>query len=407
MTSHTDKLKVALVGCGQIADAHLQQIKKIEGVELVAVCDREPDLARQAAERFEVPRRYTDFGEMLERERPDVVHVTTPVPTHAPLTVQALRAGVHVYVEKPFTLDAAEALDVLQVARRTGRLVCLGHDQLFDPLWLRCRHLCSERLIGEVRHVESVLGYPIDGPFGRLVSADPEHWVRRLPGGLFHNTLSHPLYRVTDFLLDEQPLVWAVWFSHDRRFDFPTELRVELVGRQVTGTVLFSSAVKPRHRLTRVYGTKGTLDVDLNGQVIRLERDASLPGALAKLEVPWRQWREAFGNLRRNVVRFWRGELHYFAGMETLFRLFYESVRSGSEPPVPYDEALRVTRILDAVFASCRENAAKVAAVRTETAACPNTTVRPDPAVRGERGEQTERPAQTEPSVRGPEPAAV
>ncbi|HID20992.1 MAG TPA: hypothetical protein EYP14_01135 [Planctomycetaceae bacterium] len=196
--------------------------------------------------------------------------------------------------------------------------------------------------------------HPIDGPFGAHVAADPNHWVRRLPGGLFHNTLSHPLYRITEFLTDEEPEVWATWFSHEERYPFPTELRVHLRGRRVTGSLLFTSAVRPRFRRTRVYGTAGTLDVDLEGQVLRHERDARLPGVFAKLETPWWQWREAFRNLTTNIRRFCRSDLHYFAGMRRLFALFYAAIRDGGAPPVPYEEIIRFTRLLDTIFASCR-----------------------------------------------------
>ena len=114
-------LAVAVVGCGQIADAHLSTIRNIPGTRVVAVCDHYPDLARQAAERFRVPGVYSDFERMLERARPDVVHITTPPHTHAFLTCQALAVGAHVYVEKPFTIDAAEADRVFRArAPRAG-----------------------------------------------------------------------------------------------------------------------------------------------------------------------------------------------------------------------------------------------------------------------------------------------
>src|SRR5215207_1957128 len=101
------KLRVAIVGCGQIADAHLQEVKKIRTAEVVATCDQYPELAFQAAERFGVPEVHNDVGRMLEQVRPDVVHITTPPHTHAPLARQAISAGAHVYVEKPFTVNTA------------------------------------------------------------------------------------------------------------------------------------------------------------------------------------------------------------------------------------------------------------------------------------------------------------
>src|SRR6516162_4438416 len=99
------RLRVALVGCGQIADAHLGEIRKLPVAEVVAVCDRERDLASQAAARFQVAKVFDNLDEMLASTRPDVVHITTPPHTHKPVAIQVLRAGAHAYVEKPFAID--------------------------------------------------------------------------------------------------------------------------------------------------------------------------------------------------------------------------------------------------------------------------------------------------------------
>src|SRR5688500_11613401 len=119
-------IKVGLVGCGQIADAHLQQLAKIAGAEVVGVCDREAALAGQAAARFGVRDVYTDVDALLRRGRPDVLHITTPPQTHRALALAAIGAGVHVYVEKPFSVDASEADEILAAARGAGVRVCVG-----------------------------------------------------------------------------------------------------------------------------------------------------------------------------------------------------------------------------------------------------------------------------------------
>ena len=75
-------LKVAIVGCGKIADAHASQIQRIKGCEIVGVCDREALMARQIYERFPVKQYFTDLGELVDKARPDVVHITTPAESH-------------------------------------------------------------------------------------------------------------------------------------------------------------------------------------------------------------------------------------------------------------------------------------------------------------------------------------
>src|SRR5262252_7699047 len=109
-------LKVAIVGCGKIADAHAAAIRRIEGCEIVGVCDREPLMARQLYERFPVKRYFTNVPELLDETRPDVVHITTPPQSHFDIARLCLERHCHLYVEKPFTLDSEEARQLLCLA---------------------------------------------------------------------------------------------------------------------------------------------------------------------------------------------------------------------------------------------------------------------------------------------------
>jgi predicted dehydrogenase len=351
------KWRVALVGCGQIADAHLQEIRKIPGAEVVAVCDRHRDLAEQASARFGGPRVFDDLGAMLATIRPDIVHVTTPPQTHRPVSIAALRAGAHVYVEKPFAINLSEADDILRTAEAHNRLVCVGHDQLFDPAWEECRRLHRSGRLGRVIHVDSVQGYDLDGPFGRIIASEPDHWIHRLPGGIFHNTISHAVYKITEFLPDEHPTIWATWFGASGATGCPTELRVMMKGEAVTANLLFSSQARPVQRVARVYGTRQCVEVDLDGRLLRCSRPAAMPGALAKIEAPFRHLREALRSLGRSLWRFLRCDLHYFTGMKQLFERFYRAASEGSAPPIPYREIRRVTAIMDRIFACCQDEA--------------------------------------------------
>lgn len=350
------RLRVALVGCGQIADAHLGEIRRLPQAELVAVCDAHRDLALQAGARFEVPHIFDDLDQLLMVAKPDVVHVTTPPHTHKSLAVRILEAGVHVYLEKPFAVDLAEAQEIIAVAESSGRLVCAGHDQLFDPAWQECRDRYQSGELGRIVHVESILGYDLSGPYGRLVTSDPNHWGHRLPGGLFHNTISHALYKITDFLTDEHPRMYADWFSGAASIDLPTELRVMLCGEETTATLVSSSMSRPVQRVTRVYGTQQTVEVDLDSRLVRRYFAPKLRGPFVKIELPYRQMREAKRHVRRALGRFWRGELSYFSGMGNLFGHFYHSILENAKLPISYREVCRVTGIMDSIFSACREN---------------------------------------------------
>jgi len=353
------KLRVALVGCGQIADAHLQEINKIALAEIVGVCDRQVDLAEQAAARFDVPQAFDDLQRMIAEVQPDVLHIATPPHTHCGLAIDALKQGLHVYVEKPFTLDATEAEEIFEVARNVGRTVCVGHDQLFDPVWEACRARVKAGELGRIVHVDSIQGYDLSGPFGKAFASEPQHWVHRLPGGLFQNVMSHAMYRITDFVPDREPAIWATAFAPVSDAGTPTELRVMLRGQDVTAHLIFSSTIRPVQRVARIYGTKASLEVDLDGRTVRAFRKLTAPGPFAKIQAPARHCGEAARTLARHVLQFLRGDIHYFAGMNRLFTLFYQSILDNSTPPIPPREVCRVTGIMDRVFRAYQEETDK------------------------------------------------
>lgn len=355
------RISVAVVGCGQVADAHLLQLRRIANADIVAVCDQHLELAHQAAVRFGVPCTFDDLAMMLATVRPDVVHVTTPPHSHHAIVLQCLQAGVDVYVEKPFTLDVVEARHLVDIAESRGLKICLGHDQLFDPAWQTCRRMVERGELGEIVHVESIEGYNLRGPFGAVFSSDSGHWVHQLPGGLFQNVMSHALARITDLMDDPAPLVDARWFSRAPGTSFPSDLRVLLVGERTSATLTFSSVMRPVRKIARVFGTRSSIEVDLDARTVTRDVPAAFPGALVKIELPCRRAWQAVGNLARNVWRMSRADLHYFEGMHCLFERFYESIETGTEPPVCHRDAIRTTAIMDDIFSQCRHNDPRLA----------------------------------------------
>ena len=100
MTTEDKLFRSALIGCGGIAQQHAAVLRDMEDVRLCAVCDIKPERAEQLA-RETGARAYADAKEMLEKERPDAVHIAAPHPLHAPLAALAARMGIHVLTEKP------------------------------------------------------------------------------------------------------------------------------------------------------------------------------------------------------------------------------------------------------------------------------------------------------------------
>jgi myo-inositol 2-dehydrogenase / D-chiro-inositol 1-dehydrogenase len=117
-------VRVGLIGAGWIAAEHHETLGRLEGVEVVAVCDVDEARARQLAGAAPV---YTDWRELLERERPDAVFVCTPPLTHRDPAVAALEQDVHVYVEKPIARGLEDALAIVEAARDSDAVCAVGY----------------------------------------------------------------------------------------------------------------------------------------------------------------------------------------------------------------------------------------------------------------------------------------
>jgi predicted dehydrogenase len=117
-------LKAALVGVGVAGQvSHIPAWKKLEDVELVALCDRDLEKAQRVAQRFGVPAATTDFDTLLADPDIDLVDVCTPNYLHAPLAIAALQSGKHVLVERPIARNAAEAEKMVKAADKAGCLL--------------------------------------------------------------------------------------------------------------------------------------------------------------------------------------------------------------------------------------------------------------------------------------------
>ena len=355
-------LKVAIVGCGKIADSHASQIQWIEGCEIVGVCDREPLMAEQLAARFPVKRHFTDLTALLEEARPDVVHITTPAETHFDIARFCLEQGCHVYVEKPFTLYAQQAQRLVDLAERKGVKLTVGHNDQFSHVARRMRALVqSGYLGGDPVHLESYYSYDLGDPsYARALLGDKHHWVRRLPGKLLQNVISHGIARIAEFLTTDAPHVIAHGFvspilKQINESEIVDELRVIISEEErTTAYFTFSSQLRPSIHQLRIYGPKNGLVLDqdheilirLRGQKFKSYADIFIPPAqLAK---------QHLGNLVTNARLFLRRDFHVDSGMKYLIESFYRSIREGTPVPIPYREILLTTRIMEAIFDQLR-----------------------------------------------------
>ena len=351
-------LRAAIVGCGKIADAHASQIRRIKGSEIVGVCDREPLMAKQLCERFSVARSFSDVNDLLDSAHPDVVHITTPPASHFDIAQACLDRGCHVYIEKPFTIRAGEAEALVALAASNDLKLTAGHDDQFSHVARRMRALVrSGYLGGPALHVESTYCYDLSEPgYARALLGDRQHWVRRLPGGLLQNVISHGIARIAEFFTTEAPQVIAHGFVSPplRRMGerkIVDELRV-IVSEEdrLTAYFTFSSQMRPSVHELRVYGPRNGLLLDQDHEILLRLRGRRFKSYGEKFFPPLLFARQHLSNLVTNAKTFLARDFHMKSGMKYLIEAFYQSILHGTAVPIPYAEILRTARIMDAIF---------------------------------------------------------
>jgi predicted dehydrogenase len=357
-------LKVAIIGCGKIADSHAEQLQHVAGCAMVGVCDREELMARQLQERFPIQAAYQDVHRMLDRARPDVVHITTPPQSHFDLGRLCLERGCHVYIEKPFTVDAGQAAELIALAGRLGKKVTVGNDAQFTPAANTFRALVRQGWLGgDPVHMESHYSYELRGSYARALLGDQHHWVRKLPGQLLHNIISHGVVRLAEHLRDDEPRVLAHGFVSPllRRLgedEILDELRVIVADRGgATAYFTFSSQMRPSLHQFRLYGPANGLVLDDDEQTVIRLRGARYKSYAEKFVPPVNYARQYLGNLRRNLGLFLRNRFHMKSGMKHLIEAFYASIVESKPLPISYREIILTCRIMDAIFAQLNATA--------------------------------------------------
>ena len=358
-------IKVGIVGCGKMADQHAFQIQRIPDTQIVAVCDAEPLMARQMAERFHVERYFGDAREMLDSVKPDVVHITTPPQSHFPLGKMCLESGSHVYMEKPFTVYASEAEDLLKLADQKGLKIIAGHNAQFTHVMVRMRELVkSGYLGGKPVHMESQYCYDFSDPgFAKALLGDEDHWVRKLPGSLLQNIISHGISKIAEFLSGDRPTVLARGFTSPflkkiGEEGIIDEVRVIIRDEdETTAFFTFSSQISPAPHQFRLYGPKNSLIVDDDHQVLIKVINKDYKSYLKYFVPPFGYARQYLGNFRKNFGKFLKRDFHLpnDAGLKTLITSFYDSLAGKAPLPLSHKEILLTARIMDDIFGQIKD----------------------------------------------------
>ena len=153
----TKKVKVGIIGTGWIAEEHIRGYKEMPDVEIVATADLVPGKAEKFCKThgLEGVRCYESGHAMLEAEELDAVSICTYNCQHAPCAIEALEHGVHVMLEKPFTVTTEEAIEVMRAEKKSGKILTIGFQPRMSVNMQRIKQIVDSGELGKIYYIQS------------------------------------------------------------------------------------------------------------------------------------------------------------------------------------------------------------------------------------------------------------
>lgn len=355
------RTRVALVGAGYVASFHrdvLAELPQAEAIELVAVCDTDPERARSAARQWGVQRAVTTVEE-LPALGVDVAHVLVPPDLHVPVARRLLELGIGVLVEKPLALTSAEARDLQALADARGLPLGVNHNNVWHPAFARLLAHVKAGRVGRVEHVRVCLSVPL----AQLEAGDFSHWMFRSPENIVFESAPHPLSQLHALigpvrearttLLGTRELTPGQLF-HDRWL-------VAARGERGTAEIYMAFGQGFNRWTLEVLGSDGAAEADLGHNLFSAEE-----------KTPWLDFWNSFlagrrraGSLARDaragLARYARFTLgvgrrddSYFAGMRGSIAAFHAALRTGRPLPVDGHQAAEVLEWCEVIASEAR-----------------------------------------------------
>lgn len=254
-----EQIGLGVIGAGRIAHVMCDAYAEIPQAKLVAVTDVNPEAADAVRTKYGIARTYATHHELLADKDVDAVVICSPTPTHAAITIEAARAGKHIFCQKPMALTLEDCDAMVAAAGKAGVVLQIGFMLRFTPPFGEAKKWIDEGEIGDVIGLTSSL-------FGWVPSAD---WFYdpKIGGGVLIDTLSHT-FDLFRWYNGDFATVYASGGAYvldgARRFGTPDNVMAHFRFKNGTMGNLYGSWTSGYGDLTvQVYGTNGTISIDL------------------------------------------------------------------------------------------------------------------------------------------------
>ncbi len=325
-------LKVAAIGVGSMGKNHARVYSELPEVQLVAVADADPNLAASVANRLGT-KAYSDYKEMLEKEKPDAVSIAVPTAMHLEVGLYAMKAGANVLIEKPIAATVEEGRTLIEQARLLNRKLMVGHIVRFNPA---VQALKQKLAAGDLGRMFQIICRRA-GPFP----------ARIRDVGVVIDLAPHDV-DLMRFLTGLSPL--RVFAETERRIHTAHEdLLLGLLRFQdgVTGALEINWLTPTKVREVLVLGERGMFKVDDLTQDLYFFENAQANGVI------WSALETLKGVSEGQMVRF---TFPRFEPLKAELQAFVKAVQDDTAVPVTGEDGLEALRIALALVTSGETN---------------------------------------------------
>lgn len=273
-----EEIRWGIIGCGDVTEVKSgPAFNKVAGSKLVAVMRRDAAKAADYAKRHGVAKWFDDASQLINDPEVNAIYIATPPLQHEAYTIEALKAGKPVYVEKPMTLDAASAERMTEAANQLNVKLCVAHYRRAQPMFLKIKELLAKNTIGDIRLVRLKMLQP---PNPVLIAKTDDNW-RINPaisgGGLFHDLAPHQLDLMT-YYFGAVKHASGIATKQQENTEVDDLVAGNILfenGVVFSGTWCFSVAPEDQADSCIIYGSKGSITFPMFGNKIKVTTDES------------------------------------------------------------------------------------------------------------------------------------
>jgi predicted dehydrogenase/nucleoside-diphosphate-sugar epimerase len=346
--NYKNKFKAVLVGAGHVAHTHIEILKSIKQIAVIALCDNELSKANLFKQQWKIPRVYEKISDLLEEISPDVAHILVPPPLHFPIAKDLLNNGISVFIEKPIALSSEDTLSLINLAKSNNARIAVNHNLRYHPLYLRILEAINKRKIGKIQHVNIIWNVPLR----QLQARDYGNWMFKNAKNIIFEQGPHPFSMICDLIGPASAIKVLTKGRKELvrgRAPFYETWQISLECKKGTAYVFMSFGREfPENRL-KVIGEDGSLEIDLVNNFYQLHEKSLWPvffdSFFDGIRNSSRMGRLSMKNLFNYCASFFRLQERtdsFYVCMKKSIEGFYNALQNNEPIPCSGKDAIKV-----------------------------------------------------------------